>query len=77
MKMFTIYRGFDRDNKALLMRASNMKAALSAARNRCAPHCPVVTIRDVLGGLRGEFHMRNERQGEFGREWDVIEILTK
>jgi len=70
---FFVYRDFSNER---LMRASSWTGALSAARNQCGPHRPVVTIRDALGGLRAELHAHNERQGEFGREWDIREVIT-
>jgi hypothetical protein len=62
-RTFLVYRGFDRGLKALLYRASHINAAKAAAKGRCNPACPTVTVRDVLGGLRAEYHY-NEATGE-------------
>ena len=62
-RTFLVYRGFDRGLEALLYRTSHISAAKAAAKGRCSPACPTVTVRDVLGGLRAEYHYNEESGG--------------
>tara|TARA_A100001011_G_C14113525_1_gene758089 strand:- start:203 stop:445 length:243 start_codon:yes stop_codon:yes gene_type:complete len=73
MQTFNIYRGYDRDLTSKLGVAYSMAEAKRKARNfalnanmQAIPYdqyqCSVITVRDVLGGLRFEVNLRAPEQ---------------
>ena len=73
MKIFNIYKGYDRDLSAKLGVAYSMAQAKRKAKNfalnanmQAIPYdvykCEVITVRDVLGGLRFEVNLRAPEQ---------------
>lgn len=55
MRTFYVYRGWDRTSAAMVGEFDTTTKAFAAAKRMAAGDTEVYTVRDVLGGLRGEF----------------------
>jgi predicted ATPase len=60
VRTFTVYRGWDRTEAAKVGEFSSTTKAFEAARRMAAGDTETYTVRDILGGLRGEFKMVDE-----------------